>query len=101
MGVMLGMRVPGAKDRGICWAFVGKPNEVAAFNKDRKKSTAELAKQLKTPAGATFLASCPTDNQIGTCESAVGLLVDYYSPTFTVDTARKHCDGSQMGTWIE
>jgi hypothetical protein len=99
--VIVAFRTPDPKDKGICWAIVGTSDALADFNKNRKKNTATLAKKLKLPTAGTYLESCPQDSIVGTCESAFKMLVDYYSPTFTLDTAKRHCIDDQMGTWVQ
>jgi hypothetical protein len=39
-----------------------------------------------------------TAGQVGTCVSAFGLRV-HYDASFTVDKAKAHCTGAQMGSW--
>jgi len=46
--------------------------------------------------GGTVVDDCPDGDEVGTCETdqGSGVLVEYvyYAPTFTVDTAREHCE---------
>jgi hypothetical protein len=99
--VIVAFRTPEAKDNGICWAIVGTTDGLADFNKNRKKNTAALAKKYKMKAGTTYLDACPQESIVGTCENGFKILVDYYSPTFTLDTAKRHCIDNQMGTWVQ
>jgi hypothetical protein len=55
----------------------------------------EVAKMMKSDV----VASCPTDNVVGTCK-AMGMLVNYSGPKYTKETAQKDC-GENRGKWIE
>jgi hypothetical protein len=99
--VLVAFQTPAPKDKGICWAVVGTTDALADFNKSRKKNTATLVKKMKLPATGTYLDACPQESIVGTCENAFKMLVDYYSPTFTADTAKRHCIDDQMGTWVQ
>ena len=57
---------------------------------------AELAKLF----GAQIAKSCPLEKVVGTCNVMKGMLVNYSSPTHTVDTAKAACT-KDRGSWIE
>jgi predicted small lipoprotein YifL len=100
--VVVAFKPTGPKGQGLCFAVPGTADELAEFNKDRKKSIAKFERGWNAKKGEmSFLASCPTDAFVGSCLNGFGMLADYYAPTFTVDSAQKHCAGPQMGKWIE
>jgi hypothetical protein len=43
--------------------------------------------------------SCPTDRVVGTCDAHSGVLLNYYGPKWTADTAKPDC-AKQKGTWV-
>lgn len=57
---------------------------------------AELAKLF----GAQVAKGCPLEKVVGTCNVMKGMLVNYSSPTHTVDTAKAACT-KDRGTWVE
>jgi hypothetical protein len=100
--VVVAFKPTGPKGKGLCFAVPGTQDELVEFNKDRKKSIAKFEKGWNAKKGEmSFLASCPTDAVVGSCLNGFGMLADYYAPTFTADSAQKHCAGPQMGKWIE
>lgn len=99
--ILVGMRSNKPEDADLCWTITDKEADVADFNKDRKKSLEAAKVKLKLDATSELVDACPVENVIGTCQNAFKMLVDYYSPTWTPDKARKHCADDQMGKWVE
>ncbi len=73
-------------DEGACAAITDKETK-----KLTDKDKADLAKALK----GKWVESCPLDNVVLTCKAPFGVIVNYSSPKYTVDTAKKQCAKSQ------
>jgi hypothetical protein len=80
------------KDDAQCAALMAPEAEKTKFDAAK---LAELAKMLK----GTVVASCPSDNVVGTCKS-MGMLVGYSGPKHTKESAQKDCTQNR-GKWIE
>lgn len=93
--------LPQAEGKGMCLTVTLSPEKLAAFNKDRKAGIADFAKQLKAPKATKFMDACPTDQVVGTCLNGFGMLVSYYPPQYTTDSAKKNCTGKQGGSWVK
>jgi hypothetical protein len=80
------------KDEAQCAALPVPEAEKAKYDAAK---IGEVAKMMK----ADVVASCPSDNVVGTCKM-MGMLVNYSGPKYTKETAQKHC-GENRGKWIE
>ena len=98
---LFGFRSDSDPDR--CYVVPGSASDAAAFKKEWKGSVAKSARKLKLSKDETPVEACPLDNVVGTCADAKGykhVIVDYYAPTFTADSAMSHCEAHMLGTWV-
>lgn len=77
------------KDEGQCGVLSATAAEKAKLNDEKIKDIAKLLKGEVT-------STCPTQNIVGAC-SAFGVVVQYYGPKYTKETAKKDCKGG----WTE
>ena len=82
-----------AADPSQCSVATDAPAKKDEFTKNAEK----LAQMMK----AKVVASCPTDNVVGTCSAGFGMLVNYSGPKWNKDSAKKDCTGHAHGTWVE
>lgn len=80
------------KESGQCAVVTDKPENKEEFKKNGDKIAAMFKGKV--------VASCPTDQVVGTCNAGFGLLNNYYAPTFATDTAKADCEKSK-GKWVD
>ena len=71
--------------------------DAPAKKDDFTKNADQFAKMVK----GKVVASCPTDNVVGTCSAGFGMLVNYSGPKWTTESAKKDCIGHPHATWVE
>jgi len=80
-------------DPAQCAVVTDTAANKAKFEKDADK----LAKMMK----GKIVASCPTENVVGTCNAGFGMLGNYYGPKWTAETAKKDCLSSPHQKWVD
>lgn len=96
-GVPAGKAIVGylqdSADANLCSAITDDPAKKDEFTKNADK----FAQMMK----GTIVASCPTDNVVGTCNVGFGVLANYSGPKWTKETAQKACAAEPHATWVE
>jgi hypothetical protein len=82
-----------SKDESQCAVVTDDPAKKEAFTKNADK----LAEMMK----GKVVASCPTDNVVGTCNVGFGMLGNYSGPKWTAESAKKDCTSKPHQTWVE
>ncbi len=82
-----------ATDPNQCSAVTDAPEKKDEFTKNADKFAAMVKGKV--------VASCPTDNVVGTCNAGFGMLVNYSGPKWTKDAAQKDCVSHPRATWID
>jgi hypothetical protein len=85
--------VQDSTDPSQCAAVTDAPEKKDEFTKNGDKF-AEMVK-------GKVVASCPTDNVVGTCNAGFGMLVNYSGPKWTKETAQKDCVSHPHQTWLD
>jgi hypothetical protein len=67
----------------------------------KKETFAKNADKLAAMMKAKVVASCPTDNVVGTCNVGFGMLGNYSGPKWTPESAKKDCTSKPHQTWVE
>lgn len=80
-------------DAAQCAVVVDDPAKKDAFKKDADK----LAEMMK----AKVVPSCPTNAVVGTCNAGLGMLVNYSSPKWTAESAKKDCASKPHQKWVD
>jgi len=81
------------QDESLCAVVTDDPAKKEAFT----KHAGDLANMFK----AKVVASCPTENVVGTCNVGFGLLWNYSGPKWTAESAKKDCSSKPHNTWVE
>jgi hypothetical protein len=80
-------------DPSGCVVVTDAPAKKDQFAKDGDK-IAGMMKGKVVPA-------CPTDSVVGTCNQGFGMLMNYFGPKWTADTAKKDCLKHTGQKWVE
>ena len=90
--VVVGYMLDGA-DPAQCAVVTDDPAKKETFTKNADK----LATMMK----AKVVASCPTDNVVGTCDVGLGMIANYSGPKWTAETAKKDCISKPRQAWLD
>lgn len=90
--VVVGYMLDGA-DPTQCAVVTDDPAKKETFTKNADK----LAAMMK----AKVVASCPTDNVVGTCDVGLGMIANYSGPKWTAESAKKDCISKPRQAWLD